>query len=108
MFQKREGPNDMGATAIVEIDTEADRDARAIFEKQQQINKVFEQHIVTVKNIIKISDLVFHTLDYPLKEFLYPATSKSAGYYVIPSAKKNAFECPSASTSFPCSDLSIY
>ena len=41
MFQKREGPNDMGATAIVEIDTEADRDARAIFEKQQQINKVF-------------------------------------------------------------------
>ena len=32
----------MGATAVVEIDTEADRDARAIFEKQQEINKVNE------------------------------------------------------------------
>ena len=30
----------MGATAIVEIDTEADKDSRAIFEKQQEINKV--------------------------------------------------------------------
>ena len=47
---------------------------------------------------------------------LYPATSKSAWYYVIPSAKKIAFECPSVrpsvhpsvSTSFPCSYLSIY
>ena len=39
-FQKRDGPDDMGATAIVEIDTEADRDSRAIFEKQQEINKV--------------------------------------------------------------------
>ena len=39
-FQKREGPDDMGATAIVEIDTEADKDSRAIFEKQQEINKV--------------------------------------------------------------------
>ena len=27
--------------------------------------------------------------------FLYPATLKSAGYYVIPSIQKIAFECPS-------------
>ena len=27
--------------------------------------------------------------------FLYPATLKSAGYYVIPSVQKFAFECPS-------------
>ena len=26
---------------------------------------------------------------------LYPATLKSAGYYVIPSVQKFAFECPS-------------
>ena len=27
--------------------------------------------------------------------FLYPATLKSVGYYVIPSVQKFAFECPS-------------
>ncbi|KAJ8306884.1 hypothetical protein KUTeg_014968, partial [Tegillarca granosa] len=36
---KREGPGDMGATATVEIDTSTDVDARAVFEKSQQINK---------------------------------------------------------------------
>lgn len=30
----------MGATATVEIDTDLDRDAQAIFEKSQEINKV--------------------------------------------------------------------
>lgn len=39
-FQKREGPQDMGATATTEIDTDVNVDARTIFEKQQQINKV--------------------------------------------------------------------
>ncbi|GAB0094228.1 RING finger protein 113A [Sergentomyia squamirostris] len=32
------GPQDQGATATVEIDTEKDRDAQAIFEKSQEIN----------------------------------------------------------------------
>ena len=40
-----------------------------------------------------------------IKYFLYPATLKSAGYYVIPSVQKFAFECPSVcpsvSASFP-------
>ena len=31
--------------------------------------------------------------------FLYPATFKSAGYYVISSMLKNAFECPSVGPS---------
>ena len=31
--------------------------------------------------------------------FLYPATLKSAGYYVIPSIQKIAFECPSVRSS---------
>ncbi|XP_046403926.1 E3 ubiquitin-protein ligase RNF113A [Ischnura elegans] len=35
----REGPSDMGATAILETETEADRDAQAIFEQAQKINK---------------------------------------------------------------------
>lgn len=36
---KREGPDDMGATSTLEIDTEFDRDAQAIYEKQLQSNK---------------------------------------------------------------------
>eukprot|EP00794_Sanderia_malayensis_P005944 gene5944-6634_t len=36
---KREGPHDMGATSIVEIDTEFDRDAQAIFERKLKANK---------------------------------------------------------------------
>lgn len=47
--QKREGPDDMGATATVEIDTDRDRDAQAIFEKSQEINKVqLHVHVITM------------------------------------------------------------
>ncbi|KAJ9598652.1 hypothetical protein L9F63_010667 [Diploptera punctata] len=35
----REGPSDMGATAILEIETEVDKDAQAIFENALKINK---------------------------------------------------------------------
>lgn len=35
----RDGPSDMGATAILETETEADRDAQAIFEQAQKINQ---------------------------------------------------------------------
>lgn len=34
------GPSDQGATAILETETEKDRDAQAIFEKAQKINEV--------------------------------------------------------------------
>lgn len=38
------GPSDQGATAILETETEKDRDAQALFEKAQKINEVyFEQ-----------------------------------------------------------------
>lgn len=37
-----EGPTDQGATAILETETEKDRDAQAIFEKRQEINKQLE------------------------------------------------------------------
>ncbi|RDD44012.1 RING finger protein 113A [Trichoplax sp. H2] len=36
---KATGPDDMGATLTNEVDTEIDRDARAIFEKSQKINE---------------------------------------------------------------------
>lgn len=36
---EREGPTDMGATAIVETETEKDKDAQSIFERSLQINK---------------------------------------------------------------------
>lgn len=34
------GPSDQGATAILETETEKDRDAQALFEKAQKINEV--------------------------------------------------------------------
>lgn len=37
-----DGPSDQGATAIVEIDTEIDRDAQAIYQKSIEINKELE------------------------------------------------------------------
>ncbi|XP_002739334.1 E3 ubiquitin-protein ligase RNF113A-like [Saccoglossus kowalevskii] len=36
---KPEGPDDRGATSIVEVDTEKERDARAIFERSQQLQE---------------------------------------------------------------------
>ncbi|CAL1542888.1 unnamed protein product [Lymnaea stagnalis] len=36
---KREGPDDMGATSVVEIDTQADRDSQAILERSLQLQK---------------------------------------------------------------------
>lgn len=36
------GPSDQGATAILETETELDRDAQALFEKAQKINKELE------------------------------------------------------------------
>ncbi|XP_064617598.1 E3 ubiquitin-protein ligase RNF113A-like [Liolophura sinensis] len=36
---KRAGPDDMGATAVLEIETELDKDAQSIFERSQALNK---------------------------------------------------------------------
>merc|ERR1712156_1016780 len=36
---KREGPDDMGATSVIQVDTELDKDAQAIFERGQETNK---------------------------------------------------------------------
>ena len=36
---KREGPDDMGATSVLQIDTELDKDAQAIFERGMETNK---------------------------------------------------------------------
>ncbi|KAJ4439831.1 hypothetical protein ANN_07959 [Periplaneta americana] len=38
----REGPSDMGATAVLEIETEVEKDAQAIFENALRINKASE------------------------------------------------------------------
>ena len=40
--KKPEGPEDMGATATYELDTERDKDAQAIFERSQKIQEVQE------------------------------------------------------------------
>lgn len=36
----REGPSDMGATSVLQIETEVEKDAQAIFENALRINKV--------------------------------------------------------------------
>ena len=48
---------------------------------------------------------IFYTciLELSTNLFLYPATLKSAGYYVIPSVQKFAFECPSVCPSVSAS-----
>lgn len=38
--KKPEGPEDMGATATYQLDTERDNDAQAIFERSQKIQEV--------------------------------------------------------------------
>lgn len=40
LLQKPEGPDDMGATALYQLDTERDKDAQAIFERSQKIQEV--------------------------------------------------------------------
>ena len=37
VLQKRDGSQDMGATSTVEIDTDLNQDARAIFEKNRRL-----------------------------------------------------------------------
>lgn len=37
--KQKAGPSDQGATATIEIDTELDKDARAIFERAQKVNE---------------------------------------------------------------------
>jgi len=39
------GPSDQGATAILETETEKDKDAQALFEKAQKINEVYFEQI---------------------------------------------------------------
>lgn len=39
------GPSDQGATAILQTETEKDRDAQALFEKAQKINEVYFKYI---------------------------------------------------------------
>jgi RING finger protein 113A len=47
------GPSDQGATAILETETEKDRDAQALFEKAQKINEV---HIVRNDSLSKLEE----------------------------------------------------
>ena len=45
------GPVDQGATATLEMETEVDKDAQAIFEKAQKINEVFISVLFKLKII---------------------------------------------------------
>lgn len=49
--KKPEGPEDMGATATYELDTEKDKDAQAIFERSQKIQEVEDNMMLYVKKL---------------------------------------------------------
>lgn len=49
--KKPEGPDDMGATATYELDTERDKDAQAIFERSQKIQEVGDQVMVHISHV---------------------------------------------------------
>lgn len=44
--KKPEGPEDMGATATYQLDTERDNDAQAIFERSQKVQEVCDDMII--------------------------------------------------------------
>lgn len=48
-WKKPVGPEDMGATATYELDTERDNDAQAIFERSQKIQEVGHERDVETK-----------------------------------------------------------
>lgn len=54
---EREGPSDMGATAILEIETEKDKDAQAIFERTLKINKVGKYRNILWRLILQLYNM---------------------------------------------------
>lgn len=52
----RAGPEDLGATAIVEIDTEFDRDAQALFEKSLKTNNDRKEQVKDDKQYLGINN----------------------------------------------------
>lgn len=45
------GPSDQGATAILQTETEKDRDAQALFEKAQKINEVYFEQMKYINQV---------------------------------------------------------
>lgn len=68
VLQKPEGPDDMGATAVYELDTERDKDAQAIFERSQKIQEVWG--IILIYNT-KQRGLVWYLITDYLYSYFY-------------------------------------
>lgn len=51
------GPSDQGATAVLETETEKDKDAQALFEKAQKINEVIFKFNWIIDSIIIVNIL---------------------------------------------------
>lgn len=65
LSQKPEGPDDGGATATVEIDTDLQQDAQAIFERNQKVNEVKASMSLTgcttVLNVMSVNTQLYIT-----------------------------------------------
>lgn len=53
----RSGPSDMGATAVLETETETDKDAQAIFENALKINKELKGNYCNTLKVVEFSIL---------------------------------------------------
>ena len=76
------GPSDQGATAILETETEKDKDAQALFEKAQKINEVhnamMQKYIeTTLQNII----IFFQELEGKEDDKIYRGLNNYIQYY---------------------------
>ena len=57
--EAQSGPSDSGATAVNEVDTSADRDARALFEKSKEINQERKVGTDKSKDHVDFDDKVY-------------------------------------------------
>ncbi len=65
LLQKPEGPDDMGATSLYQLDTERDKDAQAIFERSQKIQEV-QLIALTGTNIVNSSFMCIARFTMPI------------------------------------------
>uniref|UniRef100_A0A2C9LZV3 Uncharacterized protein n=1 Tax=Biomphalaria glabrata TaxID=6526 RepID=A0A2C9LZV3_BIOGL len=104
---KREGPDDMGATSVVEIDTQADRDAQAILERSLQLQKVIETlssfGITAPNSNSKLKVMYIDTLTQEEEEKIHRMSVDEIVNFKLGSVKKD-LTVPSTLTSLKTGD----
>lgn len=83
---QRSGPSDMGATAVLETETETDKDAQAIFENSIKINKELKGKIIIsfpffFFNIFMLNVFFFFGILGKADDKIYRGINNYAHYY---------------------------